>query len=82
MLLPLPFAAPPSKHDVLCHDLGHVPLHSFLVVVGARLQAPFRTTQPQCLMYIIATITARILVHLKKNTASHIKRHEFQEPPP
>jgi hypothetical protein len=30
-----------EQHEVLCHDLCDVPLHAFLVVVGARLQAPF-----------------------------------------
>src|SRR5258708_34860385 len=30
-----------EQHEVLCHDLCDVPLHAFLVVVGARLQTPF-----------------------------------------
>src|ERR1700687_6483473 len=30
-----------EQHEVLRHDLRDVPLHAFLVVVGARLQAPF-----------------------------------------
>ncbi len=32
---------PTEQHKVLRHDLCDVPLHAFLVVVGARLQAPF-----------------------------------------
>src|SRR5579863_10686085 len=30
-----------EQHEVLRHDLCDVPLHAFLVVVGARLQTPF-----------------------------------------
>ena len=43
-----------EQHEVLCHDLCDVPLHAFLVVVGARLQTPFYIQLGLCAARIYA----------------------------
>src|ERR1700739_3094840 len=37
---PAPVTIPSEQHDVLRHNLGDIPLHPSVVLVGARLDSP------------------------------------------